>query len=274
MPTTPTPPPPAPPTSLGEVLAGAAPPRTGLAAILARAAPPPHQPAAVRVTGVLVLGGVIDLILGLIKWPVALLALALLVPTAQAFGDVARQIGAQPDRLWFFLAGAGGYVLVVKILLRRTWFGTYFSTLEHELTHALFGLATIHKVGNFRVTRNDGGHVEILGGNWLISIAPYFFPTLSVALIAIAAWLPAAALRWVDVALGASVGYHLVSTLRETHPAQPDLRYTGRIFALAFLPAANLFVYGVLLSYALGDGGGLTAHVDSVVAHARALYHR
>ncbi len=142
------------------------------------------------------------------------------------------------------------------------------------MTHAVFALATIHKVVGFRVTRNDGGHVQVVGGNWLISIAPYFFPTLSVAIIALAAWLPASALRGLDVALGISVAYHLVSTLRETHPRQPDLLHTGRIFALAFLPTANLFVYGVLLSYALGAGSGLAAHVDAIADHARALYRR
>jgi len=258
-------PPPAPP----------APKLTGLAAIIAGGhTPPPHQPPQVRLTGILVVGAIIDRLLGLVKWPVAGLALALLPGVAQAFWDVVRQIAAHPGRLWFFLAGCAGYVLAFKVVLRRTWFGSYFSTLEHELTHALFGLLTIHKVGNLRVTRHDGGHVEILGGNWLISIAPYFFPTLSIVLILIMRWMPVAYLGWANVALGASVAYHVVSTIRETHPSQPDLRYTGRIFAALFLPTANLFLYGVLFSYALGDASSFSAHVDSIVAHTRALYRR
>lgn len=257
-----------------ESSAVAAPPLKGWAALIARGAAAPNQPAGVPITGILVVGAMIDLVLGVLKWPIALAALALLPGVAQAFWDLVRLSVAHPGPLWFFLAGAGGYVLLFEVALRRTWFGSAVSTLEHELTHALFALATVHKVGKLRITRHDGGHVEVLGGNWLISLAPYFFPTVTIAVMVVNTFLPASYLRGADVVLGLSVAYHLCSTIRETHPRQPDLRYAGRIFALALLPTANLFMYGVVLGHAGGDAATFGGFVDAIADYTRALYRR
>jgi hypothetical protein len=66
--------------------------------------------------------------------------------------------------------------------------------MEHELTHAFFAWITLVPVVELRTSdvtmqSDDGGvrHVVHEWGNWLISISPYFFPTVSASLL-VATW--------------------------------------------------------------------------------------
>ncbi len=63
-------------------------------------------------------------------------------------------------------------------------------TFEHELTHLLFGLVFLKRPHSFVVTRHDGGSVTLSGGNFLITLAPYFFPTVSYLLLPFAYFVP------------------------------------------------------------------------------------
>jgi hypothetical protein len=108
-------------------------------------------------------------------------------------------------------------------------------------------------VVGFRASLRGGGHVRYLGrGNWLISIAPYFVPTLSLLALAVIYFLPERHLAIGSAALGATVSYHLVSTWAETHRNQTDLREVGFLFSALFLIPANAFVLIVVLAAACG----------------------
>ena len=89
-------------------------------------------------------------------------------------------------------------------------------------------------------------------GNWLISLAPYFFPTLTVPIVIYLLVVHGATPEWVDTLLGATMAYHITSTWRETHRGQTDLKKVGFIFAFLFLPAANLAFLGAVLAFAHG----------------------
>lgn len=195
----------------------------------------------------------IDQLLAWLKWPVALLALFLLPGMLLSLYEVVSAIASAPRPLYPFLMGAALYTLLWFLFFRRPSFGAFFSTLEHELTHALFAWLTLHRVVGFRATWSSGGHIRYLGrGNWLISIAPYFFPTLSVLVLVVLAFLPKTYLFYGSVALGASVAYHAFSSWSETHRHQTDLREVGFLFCLCFLPSVSALMYGLLLSFASG----------------------
>lgn len=217
---------------------------------------------------------VLDRVLAVAQWPVAVLALVALPGAVLAFGEAIEAIARRPAPLGYFAAGAAAYLVAFEGLLKRTWFGTYFSTLEHELTHAAAALATFHPVRGLRVTRHQGGHVQIVNGtNWLISLAPYFVPSLTLVLLAAFEVAAPRTSGLVDAVLGASFAYHLASTLRETHARQPDFRAANRVFALLFLPAANVVVIGVLVAVALTDAS-VGSHLERVGHHTRALFAR
>jgi hypothetical protein len=211
-----------------------------------------------------------DRLLGLLKWPIAIVALVLAPGLIYALFVVIRGVARAPDACAPFLVGAALYALF--------WFAAgsrrlgFWATLEHELTHALFAWATFHRVVGFRATMRGGGHVRYLGrGNWLIAIAPYFCPTLSLIAIAILTWMPGRHLVLGGALLGMTVAYHVLSTWSETHRHQTDLREVGWLFCTPFLISANAFVLGLLISYACGVRS-LTAHLQHVRGPSTAFF--
>jgi hypothetical protein len=213
---------------------------------------------------------VLDRVLGWLKWPVAIAALVFLPGLVYALYFVVRGIVAHPGNCVPFLIGAGAYAAVFVMFARRRV--GFWTIVEHELTHALFAWATFHRVVGFSAMRS-GGHIRYIGrGNWLITIAPYFFPLLTVLVIAVLSFLPPRHLAVGAGVLGASVVHHILSTWSETHRHQTDLREVGWLWSWLFLPAVNAFVLGLVLSYAAGTRS-LTAHLSYVKEPSLAFFH-
>ncbi len=207
----------------------------------------------------------IDRAFAIIKWPVAVLALAMLPGTCWALYDLGKAFSHHHTLYLPFLGGFFAYLILWQLVLKRPAWGSLMSTFEHELTHAVFAWATLHPVIDFKTTWRSGGHIKYRGeGNWLISIAPYFFPTAAVAVALALIWMPDKWLAWTNAILGVTVAYHMTSTWIETHRDQPDLHKTGFTFAFMYLPAANLVWYGLVIAFAFGGAdatGDFLKHV-------------
>ena len=177
-------------------------------------------------------------LLALIKWPLALLLLGSLPAVLLALARVLWVYVRQPAQWWPIAAGLVAFG--VLRLLRRG--GTrpmhWLYTLEHELTHALFALLTFNRVTRLSAARGSG-ETEYEGrANWLISLAPYFFPTFCVLpLVALHLAVPAAK-PWLLGLLGITLGLHLHGTAQELHRAQPDLHRHGWLASACILPGA------------------------------------
>ena len=212
----------------------------------------------------------LDRLLGWLKWPAAAIGLIFLPGLLYALYVVIRGVATHPGNAVPFLIGAGAYAaFFIAVASRRIGFWT---VLEHELTHALFAWATFHRVVGFAAMRS-GGHVRYVGrGNWLIAIAPYFFPTFVLFVIAVLTWLPPHHLAVGAAVLGAAVAHHVLSTWSETHRHQTDLREVGWLWSWMFLPAVNAFVLGLILAYAAGTRS-LTAHLAYVRGPTLAFFH-
>ena len=207
----------------------------------------------------------LDRTLGWLKWPAAVAAVVATVPAVLAVLSLLRQIVAAPAPLLPFLAGFGGYLLIWWLWLRRPIFGSFVSTMEHELTHALFAWLTLHRVTGIRATWRQGGHITFVGqGNWLITIAPYFFPTICLFVLVLSWILPEPLRSMSDALLGAAMAYHITSTMRETHAGQSDLARVGWLFSAMFLPAANIMAFGGVVSYAYGGPQGMMRFLVSM----------
>lgn len=211
-----------------------------------------------------------SLILAAAKWPVGIVAL-LLTPSA-AVSCWHLLLEAWDRDAWLSPFGLGVVAgAVAWMILRQSRFVSFWSTLEHEFTHALFAWLTFVPVLELRSTDGSGaargggslGHVRLGGSNWLITISPYFFPTAAVVLL-VATWLLAAQPTVLARALlGVTIAYSLGSTWQETHVHQSDLKECGFVFAWLFLPGANLICYGSLLAFEIG---GLGRMADFVLA--------
>lgn len=212
----------------------------------------------------------LDRLLGWLKWPVAIVALIFLPGLLYALYFVVRGILQHPGNCAPVLIGAGGYaVFFIGVASRRVGFWTI---VEHEVTHALFAWATFHRVVGISAVRS-GGHMRYIGkGNWLIAIAPYFFPTFTLLVIGALTVLPPKHLYVGAIVLGASVAHHILSTWSEAHRHQTDLRETGWLWSWMFLPSINAFTLGIVLSFAAGTRS-LTAHLTHVKGPSLAFFH-
>ena len=194
----------------------------------------------------------INLFLKIIKWPVAFLMI-LAVPAAwrsfERYYVIRHQLNWH--NLVYFAIGCAFFTAIrVMILLRRG----KTETLEHEITHALFAMATLHPVERIELHETGGGYMTFKGeGNWLIAIAPYFFPLAAFTMMFFAiavnrafGYFP----DWVYIGLGMTVCYNLFSFAEQTHPEQTDFKVAGRLFSICFLPGANCLTFGMIFAFA------------------------
>ena len=180
-----------------------------------------------------------------------------------------------PEHVLPFILGFVGYVVGWWLLFRKRSWGSAFSTLEHELTHALFAVLTFHRVKSIKTTWDQGGVMHFEGGgNWLIMIAPYFVPTLSLVVLAVMFFMDGGGPHWLHIGLGATVSYHATSTWRETNREQTDLQEVGFLFAFLFLPAANVLSYGLIFAVVVGGWHTGSGYLSAAYSSALALASR
>lgn len=151
---------------------------------------------------------------------------------------------------------AGGFVF--WLMMGKDF--AVWSVLEHELSHALMGLAFFRRI-RF-IAASDASGVTGLdepGDNFLITLAPYFLPTLAVL------WLPTIVVIRAEhqnlflFVLGTLMGYHALSNVQEFHFQQPDILRSGPVFSVVFCVAASVVVFGFIVAAVVAGsfGGGL-----------------
>ena len=189
------------------------------------------------------------------------LAFLVLVPVAAAElwallvsigGEAAEafRTGPAAEAVWLS-CGAAAYALLHLFLHRPIT--TY--VFGHELTHALWALATGHKVGRIQVGK-ESGQVETEGTNFIVRLAPYFFPLYT--LILVGGWLLAELVwpelrphrGWLFAGMGFTYAFHALLTIHSLKAGQSDLAAEGLFFSLALIAAVNLQIVAALLAAA------------------------
>jgi hypothetical protein len=153
------------------------------------------------------------------------------------------------DRFLYFGIGLVVFAPLWFIIFRKQYF---YSTFEHELTHLLVGLLFFKKPAGFNVTEKDGGVVYLYGGNFLITLAPYFLPTITCLLLPVYLLLKPDFYNYYFLIIGYFTSYHIFSTIDEFSYRQPDIIKSGKIFSTIFLIFANIWMYGFLISFVAG----------------------
>lgn len=209
---------------------------------------------------------ILDSAIELLKWPVALFVVFLTIPAFKADAYLISRMFSNSELLWqFFLPMA---VIIFFFLIVPSLAGSFFAITEHELTHMLFAVLTFHKPKGLDVNQDVGGSFSFIGrGNWLIAIAPYFFPTfLAFIMIATPVYthfqpLPAFYLPL----LGIFIGYNFITTLLSVHPKQTDFQVVGFPFTICFVPGSNLLKYGFLFAYVLKGSEGFSLYTKLLI---------
>ena len=116
----------------------------------------------------------------------------------------------------------------------------------HELTHALWTWLFGGKVKRFKVTAN-GGHVVISKSNFLIVLAPYFFPLYVVLLVLSFAlghllfgWERGQ--PWFHLLVGAAYAFHITLTWHILQTRQSDITSQGYLFSAVVIFLGNITV--------------------------------
>ena len=120
--------------------------------------------------------------------------------------------------------------------------------LGHELTHALWGLLMGARVGKIKVSKH-GGDVKLSQTNFLISLAPYFFPFYTGVVIAIyyiaSIFFSVEPYHIIFLSLvGITWAFHFYFTIQMVMTRQPDITQNGRLFSFIIIYNLNLITLG------------------------------
>ncbi len=116
--------------------------------------------------------------------------------------------------------------------------------LAHELSHALWGLMMGASVTKLRV-RATHGSVTLSKTNFLITLAPYFFPLYTVLVILtyyiLRLFYPVEGYEWLWLGLvGFTWGFHFTFTINALLQHQTDIQQQGYLFSYTVIYLANL----------------------------------
>lgn len=177
------------------------------------------------------------------KWAkliIGILLLPLCVGAARAFFRVVRATG-NADTIWVALAGGAASWWAVYLMLPKPMRVYVFG---HEFTHVLWTWLFGGHVRKFKVTAS-GGHVVVTKSNFLIALAPYFFPVYAILVIAafcVGHWLWgwSAHFVWFHLLLGAAYAFHLTLTWHILHIEQTDITSQGYVFSAVVIFLGNI----------------------------------
>jgi hypothetical protein len=186
------------------------------------------------------------------KWAKFMVAV-LLLPGCAATGWTLWQLvgacGGADVVLVPLLAGAGCWIAVYLLLPKPMWLYVF----GHELTHALWVWLFGGRVKRFKATAN-GGHIVADKTNFLIVLAPYFFPLYAALLVglfvlgtALADWTRYRV--WFHLLLGAAYAFHVTLTAHVLKTRQSDITSQGYLFSgvVIFLGNALVLLLGLPL---------------------------
>ena len=177
-----------------------------------------------------------------IKFIVALFLLPVCVAAGQTLWMEIRASGSA-DTTWVpMLAGAACWFVIYCLLPAPMW----VYVVGHELTHVLWTWLFGGSVKKFKAT-SSGGHVIISKTNFLIALAPYFFPLYAALVVAVftlgnllsnwSGWLP-----WFHLLLGAAYAFHVSLTANILKTQQSDITSQGYLFSAVVIFLGNVAV--------------------------------
>ncbi|MFH0907892.1 MAG: hypothetical protein V1929_03945 [bacterium] len=207
-------------------------------------------------------------ILGVLLLPLCVAATQSVVALLQLLKP--DDVRAVPLAAWWLAGGFAFWLILFYALPRPT--RTY--VLAHELTHAIWGLLMGATISKIKVSKNSG-YVSLSKTNFLIGLAPYFFPfyTMCVILVYFALsffidmgryelfWLAAVGLTW---------GFHLTFTIATLMTHQPDITEHGRLFSYTVIYLFNIL--GIGLWIVAVTPVVLAAWSESILGESRSAY--
>jgi hypothetical protein len=196
------------------------------------------------------------------KTALGMLLVPLCIGFTWQFGTGVSGIAYKPVFPYLFIGGVLAY-LTIHFLFRKPILTYVFG---HELTHALFAVLFGGSVKSFKAS-DRGGQVTVTKSNFVITLAPYFFP-LYTFITLVLYWIMAAsaatgATRPLVFLAGATFAFHLVLTVIFLRTDQKDIREHGALFSYPLIYLFNLLFGAFLLHLLLARENGFLDFVGS-----------
>jgi len=171
------------------------------------------------------------------------------------FLRVMSAIYKNPGTYWGLFAGGGATYLLFHIILPNPLLLHVFG---HELTHAIFAKLFGWKVKSMKAS-NNGGHVKLSGSNFIVTLAPYFFPLYS--FIVILVYMGSILLGYDKgfypyflFLTGFTISLHILMTIESLKASQPDIKEGGLVFSVPLIYLGNMLVMVLLLRLTVFKG--------------------
>ena len=171
-----------------------------------------------------------------------MLLLPVCLATSQALWRVLAG-ASTADRFWLpFLAGTACWVVLFLLLPKPMW----IYVVGHESTHAMWTWLFGGKVKRFKAA-SSGGHVVTTKNNFLITLAPYFFPFYAALVVLVYVlgnliWRWRAYLPCFHLLLGAAYAFHVTLTCEILRTRQTDITSQGYLFSAVVIFLGNALV--------------------------------
>jgi hypothetical protein len=195
------------------------------------------------------------------KFIAGVLLLPVCAGAVEALWRVLRQSG-DAETIWVGLFGGAACWLVIFALMPRPM---WLYVMGHEFTHALWTWLFGGRVKKFRASAR-GGHVIVTKTNFLIALAPYFFPVYAalvvcVFLIGHLVWNWERYLVWFHLLLGAAYAFHLTLTWHILKTEQSDITGQGYLFSAVVIFLGNIVILLLAVPLLTSRVGVLTSFV-------------
>ncbi len=193
------------------------------------------------------MGRMIDFILKWWKWPVAVFLLLSIPALLQSYDYFNFR------SVKYYAMGCGMAVYVLMIFVAGYNNCHTMHVISHDLTHTFFAILTFHDAGRVRINPDGSGGSMVVkgGGNWLITLAPYFFPLFAFFyMLIMPGLLRVSDGHWLVYGIfGYFIAYYWATVLEQVHPKQTDIIKEGYIFSIIFIIGANLYTTGMVLAF-------------------------
>lgn len=176
------------------------------------------------------------------KFAMALLLLPVCAGAGVALWKLLLASGSADTTWIMMLAGAGCWLVIFFMLPKPMWVYVF----GHELTHALWSWLFGGQVKRLKVT-SKGGHVVVTKSNFLVALAPYFFPFYAAIVVGV---FVAGHLIWnwhsylivFHLFLGAAYAFHVTLTVFILQTRQSDITEQGYLFSATVIFLGNALV--------------------------------
>jgi hypothetical protein len=176
------------------------------------------------------------------KWIVGVLLLPLCAGGIKALLRLLAQTG-EAETFWVAAGGGAACWWIVYLMLPKPM---WVYVVGHELTHVLWTWLFGGRVKQFKASAK-GGHIVATKANFLIILAPYFFPVYVALVIVVFLagdliwnWTPHRV--WFHFFLGAAYAFHLTLTWHILQTRQTDITSQGWLFSGVIIFLGNLAV--------------------------------